>query len=138
MRAERILGPWQKTRGAKPVAVDWLELTQDILVAVFLFALRVGVPVAILFAVGAFIKKALEEPEPGLERQAAQDKVELHCWETKNCPEEERVRCPAYNHPQIPCWLALQQEGQNLKEACYTCPLYTIDPGHIQSQPASA
>ncbi len=54
--------------------------------------------------------------------------AQRRCWEIKGCSEDRRERCPAFNRPNIPCWLANMQADAELrlKPDCLTCSLFNI------------
>lgn len=50
------------------------------------------------------------------------------CWDTKGCAETNYKECPAYLHPDQPCWQArLQAEGK-IPEACPSCEIFQQYP----------
>lgn len=52
------------------------------------------------------------------------------CWELKNCPEEERNKCSAYEDRTTPCWeIADGTCAQSNK--CYECATYLSLHGRI-------
>lgn len=94
---------------------------------------RIGIPIAITLALGYWLEKKLRSPEEStvhpvvkneLGRRRAAKFFELHCWDLKGCDTTRRAECAAFQHPDLPCWLALQVEGDKLREECFTCELY--------------
>lgn len=66
------------------MSADWLKLTQDILVVLFMLALRVGVPLLILFALGAWLKKLFEPQTTSSEELAkAKRQTAAALWNDK-------------------------------------------------------
>lgn len=107
-------------------ALDAVGIVRDVLVLVYLFTLRLGVPLIITLMFGSFLQHWLSQQDA--KEMIGQQQFETTapcCWETKNCPEAVRENCAAHQHPELPCWLALQVAGYGLKEQCYACPLYT-------------
>lgn len=51
-----------------------------------------------------------------------------HCWDVKGCPPGRREECPAYRHPDLPCWVAtMRTEGTyQLRPECLACPLFSL------------
>lgn len=49
----------------------------------------------------------------------------LNCWDVHDCSPERRAKCPAYLHPNLPCWEAHQVNGQ-LQEACWGCAFHNL------------
>lgn len=103
----------------------------DTLVIVVMFGLRVGVPIALTLAFGYWLEKKLaprEAPSSELEKprvvKASGKIIQLHCWDFKHCDQTKRAQCAAFKHAELPCWLALQAEGAQVREECFTCALY--------------
>ena len=104
------------------------------LILVLLFVLRLGLPLAVLFALGylyerwavrqsADIPRLVEDhttasPRVGYAAQAAP------CWELKGCSPEERKNCPAAQRPGLPCWLVKQMSEGGLPEDCLDCGIF--------------
>lgn len=105
----------------------------DGLTIIFMFVLRIGVPLAVTLAFGYWLEKKLapreeiqapkeEQNEPRWSRSGKI--IQMHCWDLKRCEPATRAHCAAFKHPDLPCWLALQVEGDKVQEACFTCALY--------------
>lgn len=116
----------------------WLQ----ILAVVGMFILRLGVPLAITLAVGYWLRRldakwqaealarkadaALTQQEAGAEPVIEIFKViEQPCWVLKNCPQDAYPACPAYQRPDLPCWLARLRSEGHLPQPCYRCELFT-------------
>jgi len=128
------------------VTVDWWLQAAIIL---GMFILRLGVPLVITLAIGAWLRRldakwraealAQQQVRPLVGKaDRAQRPVEVEpkteepvkardkpCWILKNCPETIRSRCPAFQHPEIPCWLARRQAEGRLPATCYGCELFS-------------
>lgn len=100
-----------------------------------LFAVRVGIPIAITLAFGAWLEKKLRPRDEQLEttrkiemaRRLSDRRakvIQLHCWDLHHCESTQRAQCAAFKHPELPCWLALQVEGGKVRQGCFTCGLY--------------
>lgn len=106
----------------------------DALMVLFLFAVRIGIPVVITLALGYWLENKLkphdEEDATSQQRvqlsvRATRSKViQLHCWDMCRCPQARRAACAACRHPDLPCWLALQVDGEKVRQECFTCFLY--------------
>jgi hypothetical protein len=48
----------------------------------------------------------------------------LPCWLVRNCPEEKRANCPAYQQQGLPCWEARRMVEGVLPGGCPDCPRY--------------
>lgn len=128
----------------------------DVLVVMGMFALRVGVPAAII-ALAVYWLKRLDQrweaearaeraltkraepvrpatrPQPQT-RPAAEAQPGLAvatgepCWDVNACPEGMKANCPAYKNPEQACWQArLQAEGK-IPENCVTCEVFQRYP----------
>jgi hypothetical protein len=105
----------------------------DTVVVFFMFALRIGLPIALTLAFGYWLEKKLR-PAQQVEDQTAQPQeqrwtrsgkiIQIHCWDIKRCDATTRAQCAAVQHPDLPCWLALQAEGESVRQECFTCSLY--------------
>ena len=93
-----------------------------------MFALRIGLPIALTLAVGYWMEKklALRERAGQPVRPAACSAkiIQIHCWDIKKCASATRTQCAAYQHPDLPCWLALQVSGEKVRPECYACAFY--------------
>ncbi len=99
------------------------------LIVLGMFIIRVGVPVAVTLALGYWLEKKLRPPEvekPVIAPRPVRSAkiIQLHCWDLKHCDSTRRAQCAASRHPELPCWLALQVEGDKVREECFTCGLY--------------
>lgn len=110
------------------------QILIDTLIVILMFALRIGVPIAITVLIGRWLEKKLALPE---ESQVEETKatattrytrsgkiIRVHCWEVKRCEPAKRAQCAAYKRPDLPCWLAIQAAGGKLREECFTCAFY--------------
>ncbi|MBI4785825.1 MAG: hypothetical protein HY782_02110 [Chloroflexi bacterium] len=109
----------------------------DALVVAGMFILRIGVPIGITLAAGYWLEKKLRPVETRkaettrrlelLPRPRSAKIIQLHCWDFKHCDSTQRAQCAASKHPDLPCWLALQVEGAQVREECFTCNLYRTE-----------
>ncbi len=112
----------------------WIDTLIDTVVILFMFVLRIGVPVAITLLIGRWLEKKLApaeqqqtETKPRYTTRTSRSGgkiIQIHCWEAKHCESAKRAQCAAYKRPDLPCWLALQAEGGKLREECFTCAFY--------------
>ena len=102
-------------------------------VIVALSVLRIGVPIALTLALGRWLERKLQaDPspqqlhlhKPSLASGQSTKGYRPHCWDLFRCDTAKRAQCAAYRHPDLPCWLALQVEGDKLRPECFTCELY--------------
>lgn len=103
----------------------------DTATVIFMFILRIGLPLAVTLAFGYWLEKKLNPQEIQIKKEARVTQsgkrgniIHLHCWDVKRCEQAQRAQCAAYKHPELPCWLALQVEGDKINEQCFTCALY--------------
>jgi hypothetical protein len=109
---------------------------EEVLVVFGMFILRLGVPLAITFAIGYALRRldARWEAEAVTHREQEQVPAELKalktvdqpCWEIKGCSEEKRAQCPACNAWDIPCWVARLRATGRLPAECHNCDLFSI------------
>ena len=110
---------------------DSLTQTLDV---IFMFVLRLGVPIVITLLIGYWLEKRLAAPQESKENGTSIPKtarytrtgniIQIHCWDLKRCEQSQRAQCAAFQHPDLPCWLAIQADGGKLREECFTCSLY--------------
>lgn len=110
------------------------EQILDTIVIFGMFAMRIGVPVVVTLALGYWLERKLRPLEDqqnekivniGTARRARSSKIiQLHCWDLNHCDATKRAECAAYQHPDLPCWLALQVSGDKVHEQCFSCALY--------------
>ncbi len=100
-------------------------------IVLLLFVVRIGVPIALTLAFGHWLERKLrpgQEPVEMIEKvqvtHKASNIIRLHCWDIKRCDGFRRAQCAACHHPELPCWLALQVEGNKVREQCFTCAFY--------------
>ncbi len=103
--------------------IEWVGLTG-------MFILRLGIPIALTIWVGRWLEKKMRPQEESgerkqeMERRVAGNVIYLHCWDFKHCDSTKRAQCAAIKHPDLPCWLALQAEGNQVRQECHACALY--------------
>ena len=108
------------------------EFWNEALVVIAMFVLRVGVPIALTIILGKWLEKKLAPRDPTKEQsdmkiippRAKPRVIQIHCWDLKRCAPSVRAQCAAYTHPELPCWLALQADGGNVRAECFSCAFY--------------
>ena len=105
----------------------------DLIGLIFMFVVRIGIPIALTLIVGRWLEKKLapqeevrktEETAQPAQRTREGNIIYVHCWDIKRCESTKRAQCAAFQHPELPCWLALQAAGDKVREECYTCAFY--------------
>ncbi len=104
----------------------------DAITVLVMFGLRIGVPLALTLAFGYWLEKKLsgsrevEQTETVTPRIARRSEkiIQLHCWDTNRTEANKQAQLAAAKHPELPCWLAIQAEGEKVREECFTCALY--------------
>jgi hypothetical protein len=61
----------------------------------------------------------LRSPQPAF--ASAPDR---YCWDVKGCSKTQRTRCPAFAHPDLPCWQARFQDEGHMPEHCSACQMF--------------
>ena len=119
-----------------------MDVWWQIAAVVGMFILRLGIPLAITFGVGYWLRQldarwqaealarkadaALAQQEAGAEPVIEMLKViEQPCWQQKACLEGSYTGCPAYQRANLPCWLARLRAEGHLPQPCYRCELFT-------------
>jgi len=107
--------------------MEWLTTIFAILVGILL---RLAVPIAIT-AGGVLLLKWLDERwkrDAGEVSALAGLVKNIGCWEINRCPPEQRARCTAYAHPEIPCWQVFRDKDGRLQERCLGCEIFRRSP----------
>lgn len=128
-----------------------MEAIVDTLVILGMLLIRIGIPIALTAAL-AYVLRRLDRQwqaearrarglppieETPLAAPTAQPALEgQHCWERKGCSEWARANCPAYQHPEEPCWAAQSRALGVLPAECTTCEMYA--PGQTAHAPLPA
>ncbi|MBI4791116.1 MAG: hypothetical protein HY782_29140 [Chloroflexi bacterium] len=115
----------------------------DALVVAGMFVVRIGLPLAVMFAAAYWLRDRLELQDANSGRRAENSRVipfpnpakktappvatarSERCWEATKCDAARRAQCAAYKQPDLPCWLALQVGEGKLREECFNCAQYT-------------
>ena len=106
-----------------------METYEGLLLSIFWFALRFGIPIIItvifvwLFSrLDARWRKRAEE----VRAQAVADGIipVVKCWLLNDCPEADKAKCLAYQNPGKPCWQHFRGEDGCLKEDCLECKVF--------------
>lgn len=88
--------------------------------------IRFGIPVAIT-ALAVWLLRLLDKR---WQKDAeAKDLVKVRaknpgCWNIKNCSEEKRAGCKAYQNSEFPCWQLLRDQEGRLRENCLGCDVF--------------
>jgi hypothetical protein len=112
----------------------------EIVAMTALFALRLGIPLAITFLIVWGLRRldARWEADASARRAAAAVAngeviaarlkspmaAEKPCWSLRGCPESRKAGCPACADSNMPCWLARLRADGRLPGACYGCALF--------------
>jgi hypothetical protein len=101
---------------------------------ILMFVVRIGIPIAITLLIGLWLERRLASPQESADNENSAPKsghytrtgniIRIHCWDLKRCEQSQRAQCAAFQHPDLPCWLAIQADGGKLREDCFTCSLY--------------
>jgi hypothetical protein len=115
---------------------------QSPLIILFLFVLRLALPLAALLGIGYLYERYLAPrlarpsqdkrpdvrvptpslgqivPQPGYAAEA------VPCWEFKRCTPERMAQCSVPRRPGVPCWLTRQIIESQLPEECLGCEIF--------------
>lgn len=104
------------------------------------FILRLGIPLALT----AGLVRWLRQLDARWQLQAEQARRAWPamrpstfaplCWEARGCSAERRTNCPAFVHPDVPCWQIFRNEHGHLKEACLECKVFRQAPVPVMAQ----
>lgn len=95
--------------------------------------LRLGLP----FAITALLVRLLRRLDARWEAEARQvqsaqpalaPQAGVRCWEVRGCSPRRRANCPAYQHPEVPCWQHFRKRDGQLQSACLDCNVFTHAP----------
>ncbi len=92
----------------------------DMLAVIGLFLLRLGVPLLLSVGIGYWLVR--------LDRRRQVAGMGRPCWERRECPPEQRSRCLAFQHPDIPCWAIVRATEGELRSQCATCSVFAPRP----------
>jgi hypothetical protein len=95
---------------------------------------RFGLPLAVLALVVILLRRLDSRWQAeGLRRAAQPALVDgQHCWEAHGCAAEPRAQCPAYQHPDVPCWQHFRDRDGNLRPGCLVCDFFRAVPAPEQ------
>jgi hypothetical protein len=116
----------------------------EILALLGLFALRLGVPLAITVLITWGLKSLdvrwqaeaearqasaiVQEGQAEAAAFKAPQAVQTPCWTLRNCAEVRRTGCAACKEPGLPCWMARLRADGRLPSGCYGCALFRLRP----------
>ena len=97
---------------------------EGILSLIIGLVIRIGLPVTLTIGILYVLKK--------LDKRWQKTQIALpviassykSCWKVKNCPEEKRKECPAFQNPEVPCWQTFRANTGLLKENCLGCVVF--------------
>ncbi len=111
--------------------MEWLESAVAVITGLLL---RFGIPIAIT----ALVVWVLRNLDTRWQAEAKKVRVRPHslgadvrqvrCWESRDCPPEKRNSCPAFAHPEEPCWQIFRDDQGRLMETCLTCEVFREAP----------
>ncbi len=115
-----------------------VETLEDVVTLALVMAVQLGMPVSLLFVFGYLTYRNDRRRQtlpgfPGDWREAQQRPMRLGdrpCWKAKGCAAEKRAECPAFSHPEIPCWQAMKLSLGRLQAPCLDCERFVALPSH--------
>ncbi len=109
---------------------------EAVLIAIAMFVLRLGVPLAITAVIAVLLRRLDAQWETEAAAQREQEEIpagvkalqtaEQPCWEIKGCPEEKRAQCPACKAWDVPCWVARLRATGRLPAECHGCERFSL------------
>lgn len=112
-----------------------MEGADIILSAAVGIIIRFGIPVS-LTALAIFLLRRLDTQwqqdakSKGLTGVTAKNPG---CWNAKNCSEEKRSKCKAYQNKEVPCWHLFRDNEGRLRENCLGCDVFVKAPVPVTS-----
>ncbi len=107
------------------------------LIVVIGIAARVSIPIVVTILIAFTLKKLDEHWQAEAESMpavtVANQAVNTGCWEVKGCPEDLRLSCVAFAHPEMPCWQVFRSDDGHLQEKCVMCEVYKQTPSLIKA-----
>jgi hypothetical protein len=115
---------------------------QSPFVVLFLFMLRLALPLFALLGIGylyeRFLGPRLSPPTQGkrpsvrvptpslgqISSQTGYAAEAVPCWDSKKCTPEQMTQCPVPRRPGVPCWLSRQIVESQLPEECLGCEIF--------------
>lgn len=105
------------------------QIITEIIGVFEMFVMRIVFPLALTFGIGIWAERrfrlSAQVEEAARLAQAAFDKrskiIPMQCWAIKHCND---LGCPAFRHPELPCWEATQVTKNRVREECLACRLY--------------
>lgn len=100
--------------------------------------IRIGIPVLITIIAGWLLYRLDTRWQEETRREAAAQGKSLMvansgCWDVHHCSEENKAKCPAYAHPEIPCWQNFRSQNGELKESCIGCEVLKHAPVPVRA-----
>lgn len=92
----------------------------DALAVIGLLLLRLGVPLLLSVGIGYWLVR--------LDNRWRAAGMGKPCWEQKGCLPEQRSRCAAFQHPDIPCWAIVRVTEGQLRPQCADCAIFAPRP----------
>lgn len=94
--------------------------------------IRLAIPVAftiLLVLLMNWLDKRWQDESEDKQSQAIQLPVHnSRCWEVNKCSDEKKKTCPAYKHPETPCWQVFRDKNGLLGRPCLGCEVFRQAP----------
>lgn len=100
----------------------------EALVVAGMFLARLGVPLVITLAIAYALRQwdARWQAEAIKARETARILLQEPCWTRKGCDLKRRTLCPAFQHPDLPCWTARRLTEGQLPAECHICGRFAL------------
>mgnify|MGYP003959259255 FL=1 len=110
-----------------------METPQGLLLALFWFVMRFGLPVVLTALIILLFKRLDDRWQAEAQEYQQRSTPEslfpaLRCWILNDCPEERHQNCKAYQNQDIPCWQNFRTVDGSLKESCLGCGVFRGAP----------
>jgi hypothetical protein len=100
--------------------------------------LRLGIPIGVTLILVRWLSRLdarwQEDARRDAEVMASTSRARnTGCWDVRHCPPEQKTRCPAFAHKEIPCWQLFRQKNGTLREGCLGCRVFREAPVPVVS-----
>ena len=116
--------------------MNWI---QEYLVLGIGILLRLAIPIVMTFFLAWLLRRLDARWQKEAELERGEVEIGLYpgrsftpknagCWEIKGCKEEQKAVCPAFQHPDLPCWQVFRFNDGVLRAGCLDCSVFRNAP----------
>ena len=104
-----------------------MEGLMSILVVILGLLARFGLPIAVTLLIVLWMRRLDEQWKKQAEWELPFSRSRAKntgCWLANRCSPERRASCPAYAHPEMPCWQVYRDMDGHLLDSCLDCNVF--------------